>query len=283
MFNLDRNTLIIITIVLLFILAFIFLYLTDINIAIFDWLGDLIYNFLTPIFNISNNIYNVIYDFFHTLFSINEIKQEITELREQNLILERQVMYLQYIDKENTRLRELLDFKEKVDHEMVGAEVTANSPSVWEKTITINKGKNDGLAERMPVITYNGYLVGRIDYAGRNSSQVRLINDKQFVVGGIISRSDSREIGLVRGPGRRDKHSVMDNIAWNADIESGDVVYTSGLSNNFPSGIKIGEVQSVDADNYGLSQKAEVMLFINTVTIEEVMVITNFKNTETAE
>jgi rod shape-determining protein MreC len=103
------------------------------------------------------------------------------------------------------------------------------------------------------------------------------------VVGGIISRSDSREIGLVRGSGRRDKLSTMDNIAWNADIESGDIIYTSGLSNNFPSGIKIGEVQSVDADNYGLSQKAEVMLFINTVTIEEVMVITNFDNTETAE
>jgi rod shape-determining protein MreC len=271
------------TIVLLLILAFIFLYLSNINIAIFNWFGDVIYNFLTPILNASNNIFNVIFDFFHTLFSINEINQEITELREQNLILERQIMYLQYLDRENTRLRELLDFKEKVEHEMVGAEVIANSPSVWEKTITINKGQSDGLAERMPVITYNGYLVGRIDYAGSNSSQVRLINDNQFVVGGIISRSDSREIGLVRGSGRRDKLSTMDNIAWNADIESGDIIYTSGLSNNFPSGIKIGEVQSVDADNYGLSQKAEVMLFINTVTIEEVMVITNFDNTETAE
>jgi rod shape-determining protein MreC len=270
-------------VVLLLILAFIFLYFTNINIGIFNWFGDLIYNFLTPILNSINNLYSGIFNFFHTLFSINEINQEINELREQNLILERQIMYLQYIDRENTRLRDLLDFKEQVDYEMIGADVTANSPSVWEKTITINKGKNDGITERMPVITYNGYLVGRIDYAGSNSSQVRLITDNQFVVGGIVSRSDSREIGLVRGSGRSDKLSKMDNIAWNADIEGGDIIYTSGLSNNFPSGIKIGEVQSVDADNYGLSQKAEVLLFINTVTIEEVMVITNFKNAEDGE
>ncbi len=277
MFNLDRNTLIITAIVLVLILAFISLYFTNINIGILNWFGDLIYNFLTPFLNFINNLYSGIFHFFHTLFSINEVNQEIAELKEQNQILERQIMYLQYINRENMRLRELLDFKEQVNYEMVGADVTANSPSVWEQTITINKGKNDGIAERMPVITYNGYLVGRIDYAGSNSSQVRLITENQFVVGGIVSRSDSREIGLVRGSGRSDKLSIMDNIAWNADIESGDIIYTSGLSDNFPSGIKIGEVQSVDVDNYGLSQKAEVMLFINRVTIEELMVITNFK------
>jgi len=272
-----------ISVVLMLILAFIFLYFTNISIGIFNWFGDLTYNLLTPVLNFINNLYSGIINFFQTLFSINDVNQEINKLRERNLILERQIMYLQYIDRENTRLRELLDFKEQVDYQMIGADVTANSPSVWEKTITINKGKNDGITERMPVITYNGYLVGRIDYAGSNSSQVRLITDNQFVVGGIVSRSESREIGLVRGSGRSDKLSIMDNIAWNADIESGDIIYTSGLSNNFPSGIKIGEVQAVDADNYGLSQKAEVLLFINTVTIEEVMIITNFKNNEAGE
>ena len=35
---------------------------------------------------------------------------------------------------------------------MVGAEVIANSPSIWEKVITINRGSKDGLEKRMPVI-----------------------------------------------------------------------------------------------------------------------------------
>ena len=72
----------------------------------------------------------------------------------------------------------------------------------------------------------------------------------------------------------------MDNIAWDADIQQNDVILTSGLSNNFPSGLKIGEVISVENDNYGLSQKAEINLYINNITLEEVLVITNFKSDE---
>jgi len=277
LFNFDRNTLIITALLLIIVSAFIFIYINDIEVPFLNWFGDIIYNLLSPVLNLFHNIYSGVFNFFDTLFSINDVNSEIKQLRKENMVLERQIMFLQYISRENQRLRELLDFKERVDYEMLGAEVTANSPSVWEKVITINKGRSDGVKERMPVISYNGYLVGRIEYAGSNSSQVRMIIDNQFVVGGIVSRSNSREIGLVRGSGRSDKFSIMDNIAWDADIESGDIIYTSGLSNNFPSGLKIGEVQSVEADNYGLSQKAEVKLFMNTLTLEEVMVITNFE------
>jgi len=276
LFNFDRNTLIITASVLIIISALIFIYIGDIEIGLLNWFGDIIYNTISPFLNLLNDIYSGIFDFFNTLFSINEVNQELKELRQKNSTLERQIMFLQYIGRENTRLRRLLDFQEKVDYEMLGAEVTANSPSIWEKVITINRGKSDGIKERMPVITYDGYLVGRIEYAGSSSSQVRLMIDNKFVVGGVVARSNSREIGLVKGSGRIDRLSTMDNIAWDADIEKGDIIYSSGLSNNFPAGLKIGEVISVDADNYGLSQKAKVELFMNTVTLEEVMVITNF-------
>jgi rod shape-determining protein MreC len=126
------------------------------------------------------------------------------------------------------------------------------------------------------VISYQGYLVGRIENFGSSFAQIRLITDHNFVVGGIIARTDSREIGLVRGSGRTDAPNIMDSIAWNADIESGDVVLTSGLSNNFPAGLKIGEVAQVETDNYGLSQKADINLFMNQITLEEVMIIKNF-------
>jgi len=75
----------------------------------------------------------------------------------------------------------------------------------------------------------------------------------------------------------------MDNIAWDADIQEGDVILTSGLSNNFPAGLKIGEVLAVETDNYGLSQKSKINLYLNNITLEEVMVITNFNNEENEE
>ena len=276
MFNFNRNTLIAAVLIISIIIIFSFLYFSDINLPFVNWFSDLIYNMLTPVLNLIHQFVESIRGFFTTLFSIDEINQEIKDLRQKNSVLERQILFLENINRENKRLRELLNFKENVDYRMLGAEVIANSPSIWEKTITINRGRKDGLEERMPVISYQGYLVGRIENLGSSSAQVRLITDQNFVVGGIIARTESREIGLVRGSGRDDQPNLMDNIAWDADIENGDVVLSSGLSNNFPAGLKIGEVGKIEKDNYGLSQKAEVNLFINNLTLEEVMVIQNF-------
>lgn len=277
MFDLNRNTLIAAALVILLVLILSFFYFSDLNLPFVNWLSDIIYNTLTPILNVIHHLIENIKNFFTTLFSIDEVNQEIKKLKQQNNVLERQILFLENINRENKRLRELLVFKEKVDYQMIGAEVIANSPSIWEKTITINRGSQDGLKERMPVITYQGYLVGRVENLGSSSAQVRLITDQGFVVGGIIARTESREIGLLRGSGRDDQPNIMDNIAWDADIKPGDVILTSGLSNNFPAGLKIGEVAKVETDNYGLSQKAEISLFINNLTLEEVMIIKNFE------
>lgn len=277
MFNFNRNTLIAAALLLILVLIISAVYFTDLKLNSVSWLSDLIYNTITPILNLINHLVESIKNFFITLFSIDEVNQEIRELRQKNNVLERQILFLENINRENKRLRELLSFQEKVDYQMLGAEVIANSPSIWEKIITINRGSSDGLTERMPVITYQGFLVGRIENLGSSSAQVRLITDQDFVVGGIIARTESREIGLVRGSGRDDQANLMDNIAWDADIQQGDVVLSSGLSNNFPPGLKIGEVAEVETDNYGLSQKAAVNLFINDITLEEVLVIKNFE------
>lgn len=276
MVDFNRNTLII-AVIIFCVLFFSLINIKGINIPFVNWLSNLVYNTITPILNLLESIFGNIKDFFVTLFSIDEINHELKNLRQENSTLKRQIYFLENINSENQRLRKLLKFKEKVDYDLLGAEVIANSPSVWDKSITINRGTADGLKKRMPVITYSGYLVGRIEKLGKNAAQVRLITDRDFVVGSIIARPDSREIALVRGSGRSDQANIMDNIAWDAEIEKGDLVLTSGLSNNFPSGLKIGKVKDIEPDNYGLSQKSKVNLFINKTTLEEVMVITNFK------
>lgn len=276
LFNFNSNTLIILAVVLILIFTAVFLYFNELQIPFLKYLSDLVYNLLTPVLNFVHNFVESIKNFFTTLFSIDEINQELEILKRKNSVLERQILFLENIQRENKRLREILNFKEKNDYQIVGAKVIANSPSVWERIITINRGSKAGIETRMPVITNDGFLLGRIDKVGSNSAQVRLITDQNFVVGGIIARTESREIGLVRGSGRADQPNIMDSIAWDADIKVSDVILSSGLSNNFPLGLKIGKVLKVENDNYGLSQKAEIELYINQITVEEVGVITNF-------
>ena len=276
MFDFNRTSIITLIFIVLILSLLGFLFLNDIEISFLNWISSRIFNLLTPILNIINRIYDQVTGYFSALFSINDLIEENRRLNKEIASIDRQKMIIQSVVRENTRLRSLLSFKEANDFKVLGAEVIGNSSTNWKKKIIINRGAEDGIKNRMPVITYNGFLVGKIDYVGSNSSHVMLINDSEFVVGGIISRENSRAIGLVRGSGSGQEENIMDNIGWNEDIAAGDTVVTSGLSNNYPTGLKIAEITEVKADNYGVSQKAELQLFADTVTIEEVLVITEF-------
>ena len=276
MFDFNRTSIITLIFIVLILSLLGFLFLNDIEISFLNWISSRIFNLLTPILNIINRIYDQVTGYFSALFSINDLIEENRRLNKEIASIDRQKMIIQSVVRENTRLRSLLSFKEANDFKVLGAEVIGNSSTNWEKKIIINRGAEDGIKNRMPVITYNGFLVGKIDYVGSNSSHVMLINDSEFVVGGIISRENSRAIGLVRGSGSGQEENIMDNIGWNEDIAAGATVVTSGLSNNYPTGLKIAEITEVKADNYGVSQKAELQLFADTVTIEEVLVITEF-------
>ncbi|RCW49702.1 rod shape-determining protein MreC [Halanaerobium sp. MA284_MarDTE_T2] len=276
MFDFNRTSIITLIFIVLILSILGFLFLNDIEISFLNWISSRIFNLFTPVLNLINKVYDQVTGYFSALFSINDLIEENRRLKKEIASIDRQKMIIQSVIRENNRLRSMLSFKEANDFEVLGAEVIGNSSTNWEKKIIINRGAEDGIRNRMPVITYNGFLVGKIDYVGSNSSHVMLVNDSEFVVGGIISREDSRAIGLIRGSVGGKKMNIMDNIAWNEDIAVGDTVVTSGLSNNYPPGLKIAEITEVTADNYGVSQKAELQLFADTVTIEEVLVITEF-------
>jgi len=103
-----------------------------------------------------------------------------------------------------------------------------------------------------------------------------LLNSPEYVVGAIVQRQDSRAIGLVKGQINDEVYNIMDNLSWDASIKKGDIIVSSGLSSNYPRGIPIGLVDSVELDNYGLSQKAKIKLFMSEKTIEEVLIVTDF-------
>ena len=51
---------------------------------------------------------------------------------------------------------------------------------------------------------------------------------------------------------------VINGIENDVSLKEGAVVYTSGLSDIYPSGIVIGEITRIENDNYGISKRAYV-------------------------
>ena len=237
-----------------------------------------LYNILSPVIDFCSRIIDNVSSYVYVLFNVNDIIAENRQLHRDIGRLEFQIHQMQASFRQNQRLTQLENFldayKDFMDYQVEGAMVIGYAPTNHEDVIIINRGANHGLEENMPVIGYNGVLVGHITAVGARTAQVLPVYNTRFAVGGIVQRS--RTLGLVRGLPGESKLNVMDNIDPEADIEDGDYILTSGLSENYPKYLPIGRVTGVEEDNYGLSQKAEIELYCSQYTLEEVLVITDF-------
>ena len=61
--------------------------------------------------------------------------------------------------------------------------------------------------------------------------------------------------------------------AYDAKIEKGQRVFTSGLGGIFPKGLFIGEIEEIVADEYGLTQIAYIKPAANFYDIEDVIIV----------
>jgi rod shape-determining protein MreC len=240
--------------------------------------------YLTPIFNLSLNPlisfqswlsvrYLSARDFFTT-------PREITQLQEQNTVLESQVTQLQtQLIVMEERLGEaqvcfaLLDFgRTNPQYEYVTATVIGREISPFLQYIIIDRGTEDGIRYGMPVVTQQG-LVGRVDAVIAGAARVKLITDSTSVVNVRLQSAEveAQLLGSLTGD------VSLDMIPLDEMVEAGDVVLTSGLGGNYPPNIFIGQVLSTQRRENALFQTASVQPIVNFSSINAVLIVTNFE------
>ncbi len=168
----------------------------------------------------------------------------------------------------NVRLRNLLDFKKSTDSPTVVAQIVGKDPSLWFRTIVINRGSNEGIEERMPVVTESG-VVGQIFSVSPNYAKVLLAIAPSSAVDVLIQKSRVR--GILKGAGS--SRFQLDYILKTVDVAEGDHVVTAGFGGLFPAGLPIGTVSKVVKERRGMFQKIEVTPTVDFQTLEEVIVI----------
>ncbi|AGB41893.1 rod shape-determining protein MreC [Halobacteroides halobius DSM 5150] len=268
-----------ILVIILIVAVIVFINLLGVDKS-YNFLEEVVIDLFNPIFSRIDRAQDWTSRTLRVILNYKEVKKENQRLKDRisNLIYKQQ--QLEKIMHQNQRLRKLLNFKKHKPYQVVGASVISRSTDNWSNTIMINCGKQDGVRRKMPVVAKKGYLIGRIQRVSEHSAQVILINDPNFVTGGLVRRKASRDLGVVKGQVKKNNKLLFDNLAWDANIKIGDTIVTSGLSKYYPKGLPIGEVISVRPDDYGLTQEATLLPFIDLKMIEEVLVITDF-NTKT--
>jgi len=163
-------------------------------------------------------------------------------------------------------LQSLLGFKEQFIAKTLAAQVIGSSGSEQSRTVTIDRGWDDGIRADMAVISATG-VVGKVISVFKSTAQVLLINDQQSGVGTILEQS--RLQGVLKG--KSSGELVIDKIMVDEEVKPGDRVLTSGGDQIFPKGLIIGNVDRIEKGPEFLQVTVRPTAALN--RLEEVLVI----------
>jgi rod shape-determining protein MreC len=173
------------------------------------------------------------------------------------------------IIQENKRLREFLNLKEKkILTNFKVAEVIALKPFIFPAEIFIDKGKKDGISENDIVLTEDIYLIGRVIEVENSYSKVITIFNKKTRISAIVS--STKEIGVIEGGYA--PFLLLKYIPYDSNVKIGDEVYTSGFSEYYHSGIKIGKVIKISKNTNSLFLNIFVKPYISSYDFKEVII-----------
>lgn len=214
------------------------------------------------------------------LWELRTIRQRVSELEEINASLQAEIFRLNEVERENEQIRRLLAFAQtRPGLELRGAQVVSRVIS-QESTnfldyIEVDLGAQQGIEVGMAVLTEQG-LVGRISEVNNVTAKVLLITDPNSGVSAILQ--SSRLNGVIQGMPSGDL--LMDLIPQGQEFGVGEVVLTSGIGQNFPRGIPIGQVIERRQRDIEILQQAIVRPSIDFSRLELVAIVTNFNPLE---
>ena len=200
--------------------------------------------------------------------ALQGVREENQQLRKEIEWLRGQHSQLRESVAATERLTNLLQFKQQALPTMVAAQVIGRDATNRYRAIVLNKGESDGIKPDMGVVTPAG-VVGRVVKTTGASSVVLLVTDPSNAIAGLIQRT--RDEGVVEGT--QQGLAQMKYIPLLSTVRDGDRVVTSGLVGDFPRGLVIGTITSIDKQEGALFQSAELMPEVDVGRVEEVLVI----------
>jgi len=225
---------------------------------------------VTPVQGLLVRIHRSALDFWANYVEWKSVRRENTVLREENEHLRVQALQAGETREENVRLRRLLVLRDRLPLATVSGEVIGREAGGWVRSLTVNRGRGDGIAQQTPVIVPDG-LVGRVVQVHRAAAVVQLLNDPASTVGAVVQRT--RTAGLVEGDAGgtvRFKFMARDG----ASVTLGDLVVTSGLGTTFPKGLPVGRVVKVEDKGSALFHFAVLAPAVDFSRVEEVLLVT---------
>ena len=232
---------------------------------------------VTPLQKLTTNISNSANSTFEDQKTIDELQNEVNDLKQQVQNLRAVTVDYYDVKKENAQFLKYYDLKQKDQSlKFVPASVIGRDSNENFYGCTLDEGSVAGVLLNDPVITENG-LVGWVSHVEANSCKVKTILSPDTKVGAAdISTGDS---GVITGglPLADKNLTKMTCLLSENGIKSGDILVTSGLSGIYPKNLQIGEVLEITHDEYDASLYALVKPFEDILSVKDVFIVTDFQ------
>lgn len=196
-------------------------------------------------------------------------------LRELNLELYSGVVRMKQAEKEYIKLLKLADFKEKTEFPVTTSNVIGKSITDSRTYLTLDRGMNDKILRGMPVRTDAG-LVGTIIGVTEKFSLCEVITNKNVKVAIKVQRNDVN--GILQWAGN--ENMKINRVSLFYDVQAGDRVLTSNMSNKYPPNIPVGQIIAVDEDKSTMYYSITLSPYVKFNELEEVFIVKFIPNKE---
>lgn len=219
------------------------------------------------------------------LKNLNDVMQKNEELQAQvdELTAELNTIKLEQYDLDNYRA--LLELDDKYpSYKKVAANVIGKDSGNWFNTFIIDKGSKDGIEKDMNVIAGSG-LVGIVTDVAPNYAKVKsIIDDTSSVSGMDLATSDNCIIrGNLQMMNENQDIELSDLKDTDDQVQAGDQIVTSYISDKYLQGILIGYIKDVSVDSNNLTKSGTITPVVDFEHIQEVLVILDKKEDVSGE
>ena len=145
---------------------------------------------------------------------------------------------------ENQRLRALLELRQRQDLQGTAAQVLYDAADPYTRKVIIDKGMTHGVVAGSPVIDESGVL-GQVTRVHPLVSEVTLLTDRDQAIPVLNTRTGVRSVAYGQ-PGVGGTELELRFMAGNADVQTGDILSTSGIDGIYPAGLPVAKVSSVE-------------------------------------
>jgi rod shape-determining protein MreC len=193
-----------------------------------------------------------------------------TQLRKQNVLLLDQLSRLRAAEQRNEELRELLQFSRESDLSLYPVQVVSKELNQSTNFLTVDAGTEQDVERGMPMVSSEG-LVGKVLITANGYSQVMPFFNTLFRVSAKLQESNA--YGIVSWNNETIEELQLNYIPQTVQVDTGEVVVTSGLSNQYPPDIPIGKVVRTEPQQGKETQIIHVKPFVNLYEIAEGFIV----------